>query len=46
MSFLKKILGSAIEEGINEFTEYLKDKQDDDYYINLGGSVAKFPKRV
>lgn len=36
MSFLKKILGSAIEEGINEFTEYLKDKQDDDYYINLG----------
>lgn len=37
MSVFKKILVStlaaAIEEGKKGFTEYLNDKQDDDYYI-------------
>ena len=53
MSFFKQFLGitleSFIESGETEVKEYLKDKQDDDYYLNLGytySSLGKFNKAI
>ena len=46
MSFLKSFLSYVVEEGTEEFKKFLKDKQDDDYYLNLGYSYSSSGKTI
>ena len=44
MSFFKELIALSVEEGKAAVTEYLKDKQEDDYYLNLGYTYSSSGK--
>ena len=46
MSFLKSFLSYVAEEGTEEIKNFLKDKQDDDYYLNLGYTYSSLGKTI
>ena len=46
MSFLKSFLSYAAEAGTEEIKNFLKDKQDDDYYLNLGYAYSSSGKTI